>query len=125
MSRVSKLASAVAVVATALALVPAPAGAALGPCRAVPTEVGLTTSPGWQFVAIAGAYTAPAGATSAELTCGAVVDDVTYATASDEVPGPVAALAGIGRAPFGDVRTCYVLRVRYLDRSTTYTDTCP
>jgi hypothetical protein len=117
---------AAAVAAVAAGVLPAgTAHAALGPCRVAPTEIGLTTQPGRQLVAIAGVYTAPAGATSAELTCGAVVNGITYATVADEVPGPLAALAGAGWTPFGDVRSCYVLRVRYLDRSSTFTDTCP
>jgi hypothetical protein len=91
----------------------------------VPTEVGLTTYPSRQLVAIAGAYTAPVGAIGVDLTCGAVANDITYATVSDQVPGPAAALAGVGTAPFGEVRSCYVLRVHYADFTSTYTDTCP
>ncbi|HEX2195478.1 MAG TPA: hypothetical protein VHJ76_01020 [Actinomycetota bacterium] len=114
-----------AVAAMALMTVPAPARAALGPCRAVPTEIGLATHPGRQLVAIAGAYTAPAGATGAELTCSAVVGGLVYASVPDKVPGPVAVLAGTGWVPYGNVTTCYTLRVTYLTGSSTTTDTCP
>lgn len=123
MFRRAKIALVAAVAAIGLTAVPTSAGAALGPCRTVPTETGVG---GWQFVAIAGAYTAPAGATGAELTCNVVVDGRIYASASDEVPGPVAALAGTGQIPTNaGFLTCYTLRVTYLTQSSTTTNTCP
>lgn len=123
MLRTSKLALVAAVAATALTAVPAPAGAALGPCRIVDTDTGVV--PGWEEVAIAGFYTAPVGAIGVELTCSAVVDGRVYASATDEVPGPVAVVAGAGSVPVNEtVTSCYTLRVAYLTRSfTTYT--CP
>lgn len=124
--RPPKVALVAAVAAVALTAVPAaPAGAALGPCRAVRTGVGTFLRPGWEEVAIAGAYTAPAGAIGVELTCSVVANDRVYASVSDEVPGPVAALAGTGSVPMNaEITTCYTLRVAYIDRSfTTYT--CP
>ena len=101
------------------------ASAALGPCRAVRTGVGTFLRPGWEEVAIAGAYTAPAGAIGVELTCGVVANGRVYASASDELPGPVAVLAGIGSVPTNAaITTCYTLRVAYLTNSST-TNTCP
>lgn len=120
-----KLLVVTALVAAAIPAVPAPAGAALGPCRAVPTGVGTALRPGWEEVAIAGFYTAPAGAIGVELTCGVVVDGRVFASASDELPGPVAVLAGAGSVPANaTVTTCYTLRVAYLTSSST-TYTCP
>ena len=127
----SKIALVAAVAATALMAVPAPAGAApdgaaLGPCRVVPTDTGTSIEPGWQYVAIAGVYTAPVGATGAELSCKAVVNGQIYASVPDKVPGPFALLAGTGKVPAnGLVTSCYTLRVTYLVGSSTTTDTCP
>ena len=123
MFRRTRVALVAAVAAIGLTAVPTSAGAALGPCRTVPTEIGLT---GRQIVAIAGAYTAPAGATGAELMCGVVVDGRIFASASDDVPGPVAVLAGTGQIPTNaSYLTCYTLRVTYLTQSSTTTNTCP
>lgn len=121
--RRSKLAVVAALAATMLTAVPAGAetAAALGPCRVAP--VGGFVD-GWQVVGIAGVYTAPAGALSSELTCGAVVHGALYATVADEVPGPVAVVAGTGRVPQGEVSACYTLRVRYLTGWTS-TGNCP
>ena len=125
--RRSKLAAIAALAAVSVAAVPGggTANAALGPCRVLQTDVSVVS--GWQYVAIAGAHTAPvgAGAIGVDLTCGAVVNGITYATVSDDVPGPVAALAGPGTVRRGEVRSCYELRVHYLDGSSTYSDTCP
>lgn len=126
MFRTSKVALVAAVAAIGLTVVPAaPAGAALGPCRALKTGVGTFLRPGWEEVAIAGAYTAPVGAIGVELTCSVVANDRVYASVSDEMPGPVAVLAGTGSVPTNAaITTCYTLRVAYVDRSyTTYT--CP
>lgn len=101
-----------------------PAGAetaALAPCRVAPVA-GFVD--GRQIVAIAGAYTAPAGALSSELTCGAVVRGALYATVADDVPGPVAVVAGTGSVPQGEVAACYTLRVEYLTGWTS-TGNCP
>jgi hypothetical protein len=126
MFRVSRLALVAAVAAIGLTVVPAaPAGAALGPCRAVRTGVGTFLRPGYEEVAIAGVYTAPVGAIGVELTCGVVADGRVFAAASDEVPGPVAVLAGTGSVPANaTITTCYTLRVAYLTHSST-TSTCP
>lgn len=120
-----KLLVVAALVAAAVPAAPAPAGAALGPCRVVRTGIGTALRPGWEEVAIAGFYTAPAGAIGVELTCSVVADGRVVASASDELPGPVAVLAGEGSVPANaSVTSCYTLRVAYLDRSyTTYT--CP
>lgn len=121
-----KLLVVTALVAAAIPAVPAPAGAALGPCRTVRTGAGTTFRPGWEEVAIAGFYTAPAGATGAWLTCHAVVDGLVYASVEDDVPGPVALLAGTGSVPTNGVLTsCYTLRVTYITLNSTTTDTCP
>lgn len=101
-----------ALVATAVPAAPAPAGAALGPCRVAKTGVGTTFRPGWEEVAIAGFYTAPVGAIGVELTCSVVANGLVYASASDELPGPVAVLAGTGSVPRNaDITSCYTLRV--------------
>lgn len=114
-----------ALVAAAVPAVPAPAGAALGPCRAVKTGVGTFLRPGWEEVAIAGFYTAPVGAIGVELTCGVVANGRVHASATDEVPGPVAVLAGAGSVPRdAAITTCYTLHVAYVTQSTT-TNTCP
>jgi hypothetical protein len=123
--RRTKLLVVAALAAASIPAVPAPAGAALGPCRVVETGVGTTLRPGWEEVAIAGFYTAPAGAIGVELTCGVVADERVYASASDELPGPVAALAGTGSVPTNaSIETCYTLRVAYLTHSYS-TNTCP
>lgn len=122
--RKTKLAMAAAVAAAVAAVAPAaPAGAALGPCRIQPTDTGIV--PGWQFVVVAGVHTSPAGAIGAELTCGVVVNGITYGRVSENLPGPVAALAGVVQADFGEATACYELRVHYLDGSSTFRDTCP
>jgi hypothetical protein len=122
--RKTKLVVAAAIAAAVAAVVPAvPAGAALGPCRIQPTDVGIV--PGWQFVAVAGVHTSPVGAIGAELTCGVVVNGITYGTVSEDLPGPAAVLAGVVQADFGTATSCYELRVHYLDGSSTFRDTCP
>lgn len=123
MFRKPKLAVAAAAAALAVTAFPASAGAALGPCRIQATDIGIV--PGWQFVAVAGVHTSPAGAVGAELTCGVVVNGITYGTVSEDLPGPVAALAGVVQADWGTATSCYELRVHYLDGHSTYRDTCP
>lgn len=119
--RRSKIAIAAAVAASALTVVPAsPASAAVAPCRVAPL-FGVTG--GRQLVTIAGAYTA--AATDVELTCHAVVYETVYASASEDVPGPVAVVAGTGWVPWGgEVTACYTLRVDYLT-GPRYLSDCP
>ncbi|HEX2195476.1 MAG TPA: hypothetical protein VHJ76_01010 [Actinomycetota bacterium] len=120
-SRTKALVAAATLVAAAM--VPALAGraAAASPCRAVPLGGPIQNS---QPVLVAGAYTT-AGATDVILTCGVVRNGFTIARVTDEMTGPVAAVEDVVHVSPGSVTSCYELRVRYLDRPSTYSDTCP
>lgn len=110
-----------ALAATALTAVPARASAAPTPCRAA-SLAGI--EPGWQKLAVAGVYTAPAGAIGVDLTCVVKVDGAVYGSVRDSTPGPVAVAAGVVTAPWwGTLTVCYELRVHYLTGST-WTTTC-
>ena len=77
-----------------------------------------------QTIVVAGAYTT-ANATDVRLTCGVVKNGVTVGRFSDKLSGPVAAVEGTMNVGVGVVSFCYELRVTYLDRAPTYSDTCP
>ena len=109
------LATVAAIASTPFATAPAHAAS---PCRAISTPDSSGT------VLLAGAYTTP-GAVDVQLTCGAVRNGVTVALVQDELTGPVAVVHGTRAVGPGSVTSCYVLRVVYLDRPSTLSDTCP
>lgn len=113
-------ASIAAAVAAIVASIPVTAGpaAAATPCRAIE----MPGSPG--TVLLDGAYTT-AGAIDVQLACGAVRNGVTVALARDDLSGPVAVVHDTAQVGPGSVTSCYTLRVVYLDRPSTNSDTCP
>lgn len=112
----------VAAALATLAPVTANAAVAVAPCQGKVAFVGVQE---WhQTVLLTGEYTS-AGATDVRLTCGVVRQGVTVARLSENVPGPVAALAGTVTVLAGDISICYELNVTYLDRPATVSDTCP
>ena len=123
MSLRSKLLGTLAAAAAIVASIPVTAGpaAAATPCRAI--ELPSSAGPS-ETLLLSGAYTA-AGATDVQLACGAVRNGVTIALARDELTGPVAVVNDTAEVGAGSVTSCYVLRVVYLDRPSTNSDTCP
>ena len=119
--RSKRLIVASAVATGVLTVVPAPHATSMAPCQGR-SLFGVTE---WtQTVAVAGAYTS-AGATDVWLTCGIVRNGVTVKRFSENIPGPVAAVAGTAEVSAGAFSTCYELYVTYLDRAPTSSDTCP
>ena len=104
----------VGVTAAALALAGAlPAGtatAAAGPCRATSQSTGSEVA-----IVLSGSYVDKQGG-DVQLTCYLVQGDRTVASTSDELSGPVAALASdqrLGTAPF---QVCYEVTIwRFVD----------
>lgn len=78
-----------------------------------------------QFVAIAGAYKGPNTAVDVDLTCGVVRNGGTVARASEDVPGPVAALADVQTVYGSGLTSCHEIKIKYLDGTVSYNDTCP
>lgn len=100
-------------------VLPAAPATAMAPCQVR----SIATIQGGQLNVIAGAYTT-AGAVDVSLTCGIVRNGVTVARFSENIPGPVAAVAGTSNAG-GIFTVCHELRVTYLDRPPTVSDYCP
>ena len=119
--KTKRLVAAAALVAAASVPLTAGSASAASPCRAVPLGGSIQNS---QPVLVAGAYTT-AGATDVVLTCGVVSDGVTVALITDKMSGPVAAVEGVVHVSPGSITSCYVLRVYYVNRPSTYSDTCP
>lgn len=120
LSRTKGLIAAAALAAAAVPAFPGSASAA-SPCRVVPVPLQTKDS---QPVLVAGAYTT-AGAIDVILTCGVVRDGETAALVTDGLTGPVAALEDDVRVSPGTITSCYELRVVYLNRPATVSDTCP
>jgi hypothetical protein len=119
--RLKAFVAACLVAAAVTAVVPsASATAAMGPCTTRP--LGNTLQ--WrQGLALVGQYTR-AGAIDVRLTCGIVQNGVTIARYTDQVIGPVAALAEVVDIPVGPYSLCYdVFITSAFDF--TYTRSCP
>lgn len=122
MIRKTKLAALAGTAAVFAALVPAGPAAAMSACQV--KSLGVHSEIG-QIVAVAGVYKGPTDALDVQLTCGIVRFGVTVARVSDDVPGPVAALADVVGVPSGPISSCYEVKIVHVDGSVTYYDTCP
>lgn len=116
-----KLTRVLAVAAMAAGLttaVPLPSQAAPGPC---PARF-VSEAEGSQTIAVAGFYRADGY--EVRLTCGIVQNGVTVARLTDDLFGPVAALAETVEVPAGAFTTCYDVYITYINGASS-TRTCP
>jgi hypothetical protein len=99
----------------------APSAGAVGLCqvRATGVATGFT-----QTYLVTGQY-APAGATDVVLTCGVVKNGFTLVRFTDQLSGPVAAVAGTVNLSAGTYSACYESTAYYPDGSVSYYDGCP
>ncbi|HYI44110.1 MAG TPA: hypothetical protein VE174_01440 [Actinomycetota bacterium] len=111
-----------AVFAAAIAIFPAPSGAAVAAAACQARDVVKLEE--WSHTAaVTGVYTS-AGATDVRLTCGIVQNGTTVIRISESVPGPVAAIATTTNISGQYYSVCYEVNVTYVDH-TSNADTCP
>lgn len=114
----------VAAVVTAAGLVPVGAtpAHAMAACH---VRVLGTHSEYGQLVAIAGAYRGPNTAVDVALTCGVVRNGGTVARVADPLTGPVAVLGDVQTIYGAGLTSCHEIKIKYLDGTVSYSDTCP
>lgn len=99
----------------------APSAGAVGLCQVRATGVGTGFT---QTVVVTGQY-APAGAIDVVLTCGVVKNGFTVARFTDQLSGPVAAVAGTVNLSAGTYTACHESKTYYPDGSVSYYNGCP